>query len=100
MPATKVAANVYQLYIVLYQWASMLISHSQGIDDITVRAKKKMYTAAQTVLFQMYFFLPARSNGLSSMLRESFLIFHPRNDQPTRVMIVHTVKNPLFRNGD
>ena len=36
IPETNVLANVYQLYIVLYQWASMLISQSQGMEDITV----------------------------------------------------------------
>jgi hypothetical protein len=38
-PDTKVEAKVYQLYIVLYQCASILINQSQGMVDITVRAK-------------------------------------------------------------
>ena len=38
-PDTNVLAKVYQLYMVLYQCASMLISHSHGIVDITVSAK-------------------------------------------------------------
>src|SRR5882672_5767709 len=100
MPATNVLANVYQLYIVLYQCASILINHSQGMDDITVNAKNTMNKAAHTVFFQIYFFPASIDNGLSSMLRESFLIFRPSKDQPAIVMMVHTAKNPLFRNPD
>ena len=99
-PATKVLANVYQLYMVLYQCASILISQSQGIDDITVNAKNTMNKAAHTVLFQIYFFLSSRFNGLSSRLRESFLIFQPSNDQPAMVITVQTAKNPLFKKPD
>ena len=38
-PATNVLAKVYQLYMVLYQCASILISHSQGIEDINCQCK-------------------------------------------------------------
>ena len=39
MPATNVLAKVYQLYMVLYQCASILISHSQGMDDSNGQCK-------------------------------------------------------------
>ena len=35
IPETKVLAKVYQEYMVLYQWASILINQSQGMVDIT-----------------------------------------------------------------
>src|SRR2546423_14956512 len=100
MPATKVLAKVYQLYIVEYQWALILISQSQGIDDITVKAKNTIYNAAQTVLFQINFFPSSMLNDLLSILRESFRILRPSNDHSTIVSTVHTVKNPLFKKPD
>ena len=42
IPATKVEANVYQLYIVEYQCASILINQNHGMDDITVKLKSTM----------------------------------------------------------
>src|ERR1700692_1312411 len=100
-PATKVLANVYQLYMVLYQCASILINHNHGIDDITVNAKTTMNNAAHTVLFHIYF-LPSsiEASGLSSRLRESFLIFHPNNDHDAMVKIVQPAKKVLFRKPD
>src|SRR5262245_23861226 len=75
MPDTQLLANVYQLYMVLYQCASILISHSQGTVDITVNANHTMKIAAHTVFFQMNF-LPASvsCNGFSSSERESLRI--------------------------
>src|ERR1700730_16208599 len=98
IPATKVLANVYQLYMVLYQCASTLINQSHGIEDMTVNAKTTIKIAAQTVLFQIYFFPSSiEARGLSSMLRESFLIFQPNNDHATMVKMVQPVKKVLFR---
>src|SRR4051812_15115039 len=93
--ATKEDAKVYQLYMVEYQCASRLISQSQGMEDITVRANNVINTAAQTVLFQIYLFPSARVGLRSSMLRESWRILRPSNHQPTIVMMVHTVKKVL-----
>ena len=100
-PATKVLPNVYQLYMVEYHFASILMSHNQGMDDMTVNAKKTMYKAAQTVFVQVYF-LPSSvfANGLSSILRESLLIFLPNNDHAAIVKIVQKVKKPLFKKPD
>src|SRR5687768_13472283 len=77
-PATNVLAKLYQLYMVEYQCASMLISQSQGTVDITVRANHTMNKAAQTVLLKIYF-LPASAfgKGLLSNSRESWRIFLP-----------------------
>ena len=47
MPDTKVLANVYQLYMVLNQCGSMLISHIHGIVDPTVRPNNTTKNAAQ-----------------------------------------------------
>src|SRR3712207_3076548 len=88
IPATKELAKVYQLYMVEYQCASRLISQSQGMDDSTVRAKSTINIAAHTVLFQIYFFPSSTVGLLSSMLRESCLIFLPSSHQPTMVMMV------------
>ena len=93
--------NVYQLYMVLYQCASILISQSQGMEDITVKAKTTRNKAAHTVLVQIYFFPSSfDGNGFSSSLRERCLIFQPRNDHKTMVNTVTTVKKPLFKNPD
>ncbi len=98
MPATNVLANVYQLYMVLYQCASILISHNQGIEDITVNEKNTMKMADHTVLSQIYFFASSLFNGLSSILRDILRNLAPSKLQPTRVMMVQTIKNPLFKN--
>src|ERR1700694_1035313 len=100
MPATKVLANVYQLYMVEYQCASRLMSHSHGMEDSTVRANSTMKTAAHTVLFQIYFFPSSTVGLLSSMLRESWRTFFPSSHQPTMVMMVQTVKNFVLRKPD
>src|SRR5687768_16512081 len=97
-PATKLLANVYQLYMVEYQCALRLISHSQGMDDITVSANNTMKIAAHTVLFQIYFLLSPSDNLRSSMLVESERIFLPSSHDPTMVMMVQMVKNSRFRN--
>jgi hypothetical protein len=49
MPDTKELANVYQLYIVEYQCASMLIIHNQGTVEPTVRANHTVNNAARIV---------------------------------------------------
>ena len=101
MPATNELANVYQLYMVLYQCASILMSHSQGMDDITVNAKTIINKAAHTVFFQIYFFPSSIVfNGFSSRLLERLLIFHPSKDHATIVNTVQKTKNPLLRKLD
>src|SRR5688572_19651433 len=100
MPATKELAKLYQLNMVEYQCASMLINHNQGMEDIIVRANSTIYPAAQTVFFQMYFFPSSTLNGASSMLRDSWRIFLPNHHHPTIVMMVHTVKKVGFKNPD
>src|SRR5829696_3358044 len=97
IPATKDEAKVYQLYMVEYQCASILINHNHGIDDKTVRPNNTAKTAAQTVLSQMYFFPSANDKGLLSISLERERIFLPRSHQPTIVIIVQTAKNVLFR---
>ena len=59
MPATKVLANVYQLYMVEYQCASMLISHNQGMVDITVKRKPYDENAPPKPYFSRYISCPA-----------------------------------------
>ena len=39
MTDKKELAKVYQLYIVEYQWASILINHNHGTVDATVECK-------------------------------------------------------------
>ena len=101
MPATNVLANVYQLYMVLYQCASILISHNQGIEDITVNAKTTINKAAHTVLFQIYFF---PSSTLSMVYHpgcgKAYAFSSPAETMHTIVIIVQTAKNPLFKNPD
>src|SRR5690606_39882751 len=54
---------------------------------------------AQTVVRKTYLlFSSLVSRGFSSSSSEIFLIFHPSRDQLPMVRIVHTVKNPEFRN--
>src|SRR5437763_12964852 len=98
--ATKVEAKVYQLYIVEYQCALRLMSQNRGMEDITVSAKSTMNKAAQTVLSQIYLLPCSTFNGVLSMLREMLRILRPSRDQPTSVMMVHTVKKPLLRKPD
>src|SRR5687767_7347810 len=99
IPATKVLAKLYQLYIVEYQCASILINQSHGVTDITVSANQTRNIAAQTVFFQIYAFLSSLLfKGLSSSSRDSLRILKPRMLQKPMVSIVHTVKNVIFRN--
>src|SRR4051812_16480959 len=85
--------------MVEYQCASMLISHIQGVVDITVRANHTIYNAAQTVLFHVYLFFCSRSMGPASVSSDSFRIFRPSKVQRPMVRIVQIVKNGWFRNG-
>ena len=99
-PATNVLAQVYQLYMVEYHFASMLISHSHGIDDITVNPKNTIYKAAQTVFVQVNLFPSSTLKVVLSMLRERLRILAPIKYQSDTVSKVQTVKNPLFKKGD
>src|ERR1051326_2648727 len=99
-PATNVLAQVYQLYMVEYHFASMLMSHSHGIDDITVNPKNSIYKAAQTVFVQVNLFPSSTVKDLLSMLRDNCRILAPIKYQRETVSNVHTVKNPLFKKGD
>src|SRR5215218_8479971 len=74
IPATKVDAKVYQLYMVEYQCALMLMSHNQGIEDNTDNANNTIKMAAHTVLVQMKRLPSATVNGAASMERESWRI--------------------------
>ena len=56
MPETKVLAKVYQLNMVLYQCASILMIQSHGMVDATVNVNTTQYNEAQTVFFQIHFF--------------------------------------------
>src|SRR5688572_15018497 len=86
--------------MVLYQCASMLISHSHGVVDITVSANTNKYNADQTVFVHWNFFPSSTLIFLASVLKERFLIFLPNKDQSTIVNTVQTVKNVLFKNPD
>src|SRR4030095_12575919 len=98
MPATKVLANVYQLYMVEYQCASMLISHSQGMVEATVNANHTRYKAAHTVFLKMYFLpLSVSGKGFSSSSREIFLILYPNTIHRPMVSMVQTTKKLAFR---
>src|SRR4028119_1153204 len=99
-PATQVLANVYQLYMVEYQCASMLINHNHGTVDITVRANQTKKIAAQTVLFQMYFFLSSKvCKPPLSIWRDSLRILIPSTLHNPMASIVQIVKNPILRKG-
>src|SRR5260221_12423681 len=98
MPATKLLAKVYQLYIVENQRALMLMSQSQGTTEATVSANHTIYTAAHTVFLKIYFFASPRPRGVSSIERESWRIFQPKTIQRPMVSIVLTVKKPGERN--
>lgn len=98
-PDTNVLANVYQLYMVLYQWASMLISHNQGMEDITVSAKTIINRAAATVFLNWnLYFCCAFSNGASSVWREILRMRQPKKDQRITVSTVVMVKKVGFKN--
>ena len=99
-PATNVLAHVYQLYIVEYQCASILISQSHGMVDITVRAKTNNYIADHTVFVQVKLFPSSTVIGLLSMSRVRRRILIPISDHNPTVNKVHTTKNPLLRKGD
>src|SRR5436190_17197816 len=99
-PATKVLAQVYQLYIVEYHFASMLISQSQGMVDMTVSANTTKNRAAQTVFVQVKLFASSRLKDVLSMLRERRRTLEPIKYHSDTVSNVQTVKNPLFKNGD
>src|SRR5678809_304020 len=99
-PDTNVLAKVYQLYIVLYQCASMLISHNHGIVDITVSANTNRYDADQTVFVHWNFFPSSTLIFPASVLKDKFLIFLPSKDQSVIVSTVQMVKNVLFKKGD
>src|SRR6478752_2964271 len=94
IPATKVEANVYQLYMVLYQCASILISHNQGVVDITVKPNQTRNNEAQIVFLKMYF-LPSSTDNFpdSSNSLLILLILAPRKIQPTMLKVVQTIKN-------
>src|SRR5690606_18142654 len=99
IPGCQVLAKLNQLYMVEYQCASILISQNHGVTDIAVKANNTIYRAAQTVVRKTYLlFSSLVSRGFSSSSSEILLIFHPSRDQPPMVRIVHTVKNPEFRN--
>src|SRR5687768_3243131 len=100
MPATNVLANVYQLYMVEYQCASMLINHNQGTVDITVKANHTMNNAAHTVVLKIYR-RPASTlgSGLLSISLDTLRIFHPSTVHPTMVSTVHITKKVVFKNG-
>src|SRR3569833_3171421 len=53
MPDTNELANAYQLYLVLYQFASMLIIHNQGTVEPTVKANQTIKRDAVTVFLQI-----------------------------------------------
>src|SRR5678810_482858 len=95
-PATNVLAHVYQLYIVEYQCASILISQSQGMVDITVRAKTNKYMADHTVFIQVKLFPSSTVIGLSSMSRVRRRTLIPISDHKDTVNNVQTTKKPLF----
>src|SRR3982750_3357662 len=98
MPATKVLANVYQLYIVLNQCALILISHNHGTVDATVNANHTIKTADHTVFFQIYLFPSSTVSGVSSISRLSCRILYPKTVQRPIVSVVQTMKNVGFRN--
>src|SRR6476620_7490583 len=98
-PDTHVLANVYQLYMVEYQCASMLISHNHGVVDMIVSANQIIYTAAHIVFFQIYLLPSSTVKGPLSASREIFLTLNPKILQSPIVRIVQMVKNGTFRNG-
>ena len=85
MPDTKVLAKVYQLYMVLNQCASILISHSHGMVEPTVSANKTINMAAQTVLFHRNFLPSSCVIGVHLMRFDNCLIFHPTKLQTPSV---------------
>src|SRR5687767_12060328 len=91
-PATKVLANVYQLYMVEYQCASILISHSQGTVDITVNTNHTMNNAAHTVFLKIYL-RPASmlGNGLLSSSRDNWRILRPSTIHSPMVSMVQII---------
>ena len=97
MPDTQVLAKVYQLYMVEYQWASMLISQSQGVVDITVSANQTINNAAHTVFFQIYFFPSLHPSELHRLHGISFCTLYPRTAQRPMVRMVQMVKNGILR---
>src|SRR5450631_337610 len=85
MPATNVLAKVYQLYMVEYQCASILINHNQN-------------KAAHTVFLKIYFLpLSTSGNGFSSSSRERALILYPNTIHKPMVRMVHITKKLAFR---
>src|SRR5450432_4377377 len=98
MPATNVLAKVYQLYMVEYQCASILINHNQGIVEATVNANHTRNKAAHTVFLKIYFLpLSTSGNGFSSSSRERALILYPNTIHKPMVRMVHITKKLAFR---
>src|SRR4030095_2814621 len=98
---TNVLAKVYQLYMVEYQCASMLINHNQGMVEPTVNAKNTTNTEAQMVLVKLKLFASCKVICRSSVRSESCLILRPTRLHTPSVIIVHVkknagLKNPLF----
>src|SRR5450755_979325 len=97
-PPTNVLAKVYQLYMVEYQCASMLISHNQGMVEATVSANHTRNKAAHTVFLKMYRLpLSTSGRGLLSSSRERLLILYPSTIHRPMVRMVHITKKPGFR---
>src|SRR5450432_374702 len=97
-PATNVLTNVYELYMVLNQWALRLISQSQGTVEATVKANQTIYSAAQMVFFQIYFLPSATVSGRASSSRLRLRILYPSTVHKPMVSVVQMIKNVGFKN--
>src|SRR5688572_8080133 len=99
-PDTQVLAKVYQLYMVENQCASMLMSHSQGVVEPTLRAKITAKPPHHTV------FLHSRRRPLSgersqlSSCSDILRSFTVKKAHRPIVMMVAVVKKPLLRKAD
>src|SRR5690606_3766291 len=98
IPATNVEANVYQLYMVLYQCESILINHNQGSVEPTESANTTVKSEAHTVLSQIHFLEVSKSILPRSVCKLRLRIFLPSNHHKPTVTIENTEKNTGLRN--
>src|SRR5436190_8683962 len=98
-PATKVLAKVYQLNMVLYQCASILIIHNHGIVEPTDKPKITMYIEAYKIFFFIHLSPASKSIvPASSLSKLNERIFLPRIHQRKIMMALNTEKKTGLRN--
>src|SRR4029078_1497628 len=101
MPDTKVLANVYQLYIVLNQCASMLMSHIHGMVEPTVRPNNMTKNADQNKFLSIQAFAVSKSMvPIFSLSILRSLIFLPTNAHSPIHKTEATVYTVGFKNPD